>query len=98
MTIATGPNVVAQGQHATWEADAPLGLLITGVSIGPYQMYSNEVNDGHSWGGGFYWAGGGAETFDTTTQYSVSGLYSGYFGFQVICGLSNVTARAIQPS
>jgi hypothetical protein len=88
MTIAPGPNTVPAGQRASWEADAPAGLAITGASIAPYQMYSIHINDGQSWGGGFYWAGGGAETFDNTTQLNVSGLNSSYFGFQVICGWS----------
>jgi hypothetical protein len=88
LTILTGPNIVAQGQHATWQATAPAGLLITGASISPYQLYSVAINDGKGWGGGFYWAGGGAETFDSSIQYAVSGLSSPYFGFQVVCGIS----------
>ena len=88
MTILSGQNIVSQGQHATWEASSPAGLLIIGAYIGPRQMYSFNINDGNSWGGGFYWAGGGAETFDNTSQFSVGNLSSSYFGFQVICGLS----------
>jgi hypothetical protein len=88
MTILTGQNTVAQGQHATWQATAPAGFVITGASIAPGQLYSIGVNDGQGWGGGLYWAGGGAETFDSTNQYAVYGLDSQYFGFQVICGLA----------
>jgi hypothetical protein len=88
MTILTGPNTVSRGQHATWQTNAPSGLVITGASIAPLQLYSIGVNDGQGWGGGFYWAGGGGETFDTTRQYDISGLDTSYFGFQVICGLS----------
>jgi hypothetical protein len=88
MTIEPGPNTVSAGTRASWEADAPPGLMITGAAIGPDDVYSWHINDGQSWGGGFYWAGGGAETFDSTTQYSVSGLDSPYFGFQIVCGWS----------
>jgi hypothetical protein len=88
MTIAPGPNTVAAGTRASWEADAPAGLTITGASIAPNQMYSIHINDGQSWGGGFYWAGGGAPTYDSTTSYGVSGLNSSYFGFQIVCGWS----------
>src|SRR5579864_3970421 len=88
MTIAPGPNTVSAGTRASWEADAPAGLTITGASIAPNQMYSIHINDGQSWGGGFYWAGGGAGTYDSTTSYGVSGLNSPYFGFQIVCGWS----------
>lgn len=88
MTIMTGQNVVSQGTHANWQANTPSGFLITGAAIAPGQMYSFKINDGNSWGGGFYWAGGGAQVFDTTNQFNVSGLGSSYFGFQIVCGLS----------
>jgi hypothetical protein len=88
ISILTGPNTVPAGQRGSWEADAPAGLLITGASIAPYEMYSIHVDDGQGWGGGFYWAGGGAGTSDSTTQFGVSGLNSSYFGFQIICGWS----------
>ena len=89
ISILTGPNTVPAGERAAWEADAPAGLVITGASIAPYQMYSIHIDDGQGWGGGFYWAGGGAGTSDNTTQFTVSGLDSSYFGFQVICGWSS---------
>jgi len=88
MTIQTGPNQVTAGTKATWQANAPAGLTITGASIQPNQLYSININDGRSWGGGFYWAKGGAQTFDTSlsTGFSVAGINSSYFGMQVICG------------
>ena len=93
MSILTGPNTVPAGQRATWEADAPAGLSITGASIAPSQMYSVHVDDGQGWGGGFYWAGGGAGASDTDPQLSVSGLNTPYFGFQVVCGLKHLRWR-----
>ncbi len=88
MTILTGPNTVPSGQRAQWEADAPAGLVITGAAVGTGQIYSIGLNDGPGWGGGFYWAGGGAQTNDGISQYSVSGLDTSYLGFQVVCGRS----------
>jgi len=86
MSIMTGTNKVSAGTRATWQANAPYGIAITGASIATNQMYSVHINDGTGWGGGFYWSGGGAETQNGETSYGVSGLDSGYFGFQAICG------------
>jgi hypothetical protein len=88
MSIMTGGNTVKAGTRANWQATAPAGLMITGASIATNQMYSIHVNDGTGWGGGFYWAGGGIGTHNGETSYSVGGLNSGYFGFQIICGWS----------
>ena len=88
VSILTGPNKVPAGRRATWLATAPAGLSIVGVSIPPNDMYSNGVNDGKGWGGGFYWAGGGAQTHDNEPTYTSPPLNSSYFGFQIVCGAS----------
>ncbi len=88
MSIMTGGNKVGAGTHATWQADAPAGIAITGASIAGNQMYSVHINDGTGWGGGFYWQGGSSTTHNGEASYTVSGLDSGYFGFKVICGWS----------
>jgi hypothetical protein len=88
MSIMTGPNKIKAGTRATWQANAPAGILITGAAIGANEMYSVHLNDGTGWGGGLYWAGGGISTHNGETSYSVSGLSSRYLGFQVICGFS----------
>lgn len=88
MTVTTGPKAISRGDRGSFQADAPAGLAITGASIGSKQLYSLYLNNGGPWGGGFYWAGGGAETYDTTSQYFVSGLNTPYFGFQLVCGAS----------
>jgi hypothetical protein len=88
MSIMTGGNKVKAGTRASWQANAPGGIAITGASIALNQMYSIHINDGTGWGGGFYWAGGGAQTHNGETSYGVSGLNSSYFGFQAICGWS----------
>lgn len=91
MTIAPGHKQVSRGRRAAWQADAPTGFVITGASVASHQMYSIHINDGQSWGGGFYWAGGGAAVHDGKTQYSVSGLHSRYFGFRVVCNWKSCT-------
>lgn len=88
MSLDAGPKDVSQGERASFQADAPAGLSITGASIDTNQIYSIGVNAGGPWGGGFYWAGGGAQVSNSTTQYSVSGLNSPYFGVQLVCGWS----------
>jgi hypothetical protein len=88
MAIATAGNTVANGQRAYWQANAPAGLVIVGALIPTGQLSSNGINDGDAYGGGFYWAGGGAPTQDLETSASFSPLWTGYFGWQVICGYS----------
>lgn len=88
MSIMTGPNTIKAGTRANWAANAPAGMAITGASIAANQMYSIHLNDGTGWGGGFFWAGGGAGTNNSEHSYAVSGLDSPYFGFSVVCGWS----------
>ena len=93
LTIATAGNTVAAGKRASWQATAPAGLVIGGAWVPPGQMASNGINDGHQYGGGFYWAGGGAATQDLQTTAAFSNLSSGYFGWQVICGANPCTSN-----
>ena len=86
MEIWTAGNTVAAGQHGNWQANAPAGLVIVGASVP--SMVSTGVNDGEGYGGGFYWAGGGAETYDGEAAAGFGPLWSSYFGFQLKCGAS----------
>ena len=88
MAIATAGNTVANGQRASWQANAPAGLVIVGASIPAGQLSSNGVDDGDAYGGGFYWAGGGAQTHDLETSAGFGPIRSSYFGWQVVCGFS----------
>ena len=67
MQIWTSARRSRRGQRTAWQANAPAGLMIVGASIPP-SMISTGVNDGEQYGGGFYWAGGGAETHDGETS------------------------------
>ena len=93
LTIATAGNTVAAGKRASWQATAPAGLVIAGAWVPPGQMASNGINDGQQYGGGFYWAGGGAATQDLQTTAAFSNLSSSYFGWQVICGANPCTSN-----
>src|SRR5450755_3166660 len=93
LTIATAGNTVAAGKRASWQATAPAGLVIAGAWVPPGQMASNGINDGQQYGGGFYWAGGGASTQDLQTTAAFSNLSSSYFGWQVICGANPCTSN-----
>lgn len=100
MAIWTGANnTIPQGTAVHWTVTAPSGMTIASVYV-PH-MYSQGIDDGTGWGGGFYWSGGsgGVSTFDGESGWS-SG-YTGspsfswpsggspYFGWQVVCGVSS---------
>ena len=51
-----------RGQTGRWQTTAPAGLEIVGATAN--QLVSTGVNDGEEYGGGFYWAGGGAGAND----------------------------------
>jgi hypothetical protein len=95
MGITTAGNRVAAGQRADWQANAPAGLAIIGASV-PGSMVSTGINDGSQYGGGFYWARGGAQTTDGETSASFSGFSSSYFGFQIVCGANPCTSGTSQ--
>ena len=83
LEIETAGNTVAVGQRADWQATAPDGLMIVGASIPQGQMESNGVNDGQQYGGGFYWAGGGAGVQDLQSSAGFAPLWSKYFRMAV---------------
>jgi hypothetical protein len=86
MQIWSAGNTVAAGQRASWQANAPAGLIIVGASVPNQSLLSTGVNDGEGYGGGFYWAGGGAQTHDGESGAGFGPLWSSYFGFQLVCG------------
>ena len=86
LSIVTGHNNVTQGTQASWQANAPAGLVIVGAQVPNGEMMSQGINDGLYYGGGFYWAGGGVETHDGQTSAGIAPLWTSYFGFHVICG------------
>jgi hypothetical protein len=102
MAISTVANkTVPQGTAVHWTVQAPSGLTIALAYI-PH-MYSEGIDDGEGWGGGFFWSGGSSNvnTFDGETGWS-SQTTSGpsftfpsggspYFGWQVVCGVSPCT-------
>ena len=85
--FGSGSNVPA-GARAYWQIDAPAGLVIVGAHTEGSGMISYGVNSNMGWGGGFYWAGGGAQVHQSQIAYSSPPLFSNYFGWQIICGWS----------
>src|ERR1035437_4124274 len=82
-----------RGLTGRWQANAPAELSIVGASTN--SMVSTGLNNqGGDLGGGFYWAGGGVQTHDGETAVGVGPFSSGYFGFQLICGVSKCTQPA----
>ncbi len=79
---------VPAGGRAYWQIDAPQGLAIVGVHTEGSGMISYGVDSNMGWGGGFYWQGGGAQTYPSEIGYSSPAISSAYFGRQIICGRS----------
>ena len=92
MEIWSAGGHVGQGHRAAWQATAPAGLEIVGASIPNPGLLSVGVNDGDQCGGGFYWAGGGAETHDGESSAGFGPFVSSYFGFQLVCGVTTCTS------
>ena len=92
MEIWSAGGHVGQGHRAAWQATAPAGLEIVGASIPNPGLLSVGVNDGDQYGGGFYWAGGGAETHDGESSAGFGPFVSSYFGFQLVCGVTTCTS------
>lgn len=96
LKLETGGNTIPAGSRATWQAVAPAGLVINNVSIPNFS--SSGVNDGHQYGGGFYWQAGGYAVTDQGgvasfgTAHNDAGFPSPYFGFQLICGANPCTS------
>ena len=84
-------NRVPRGTRGNWQANAPGGLAIVGATIPQNDLFSAGLNDGQQWGGGFYWAGGGAQTTDGEPGATLGGFSSSYFGFQLVCGANPCT-------
>ena len=87
-------GTTTKGQTGQWQTTTPAGLELVGVTAN--QIISAGVNDGGDFGGGFYWAGGGAGTNDQTPS-SVAMTFSSpssYFGMQLVCGKGTCTAPA----
>jgi hypothetical protein len=88
---ATG-KTVQKGQSAAWTATAPPGLRIVLVYVPPHDLSAVNINDSDSsYGGGFFWAGGGSQISDgnNTSGFGASGLSTQYVGFQIVCGGSS---------
>ena len=88
MEVFGSGSSVPAGGRAFWQVDAPSGLVIVGVHTEGSGMISYGVDSGMGWGGGFYWQGGGAQTYQGQIGYSSPPLFSSYFGWQIICGWS----------
>ena len=88
MEVFGGGSNVPAGGRAYWQINAPSGLAIVGVHTEGSGMISYGVDSGMGWGGGFYWQGGGAQTYPGQIGYSSPPLFSSYFGWQIICGWS----------
>ena len=97
MAIWSTSSFATQGQSVHWQVNAPQGMTIASVYI-PH-MYSEGIDDGFGYGGGFYWPGGSGGVGTTDGEPSWSSGSGGspaftwpaggssYFGWQVVCGI-----------
>jgi hypothetical protein len=89
---------VRHGRRVQWLVRAPEGLLIRSVYV-PH-MYTQGIDDGGGWGGGFSWAGGSRgvgvldreNTWSSTAQagprFNWPSHGSRYFAWRVVCRAS----------
>lgn len=91
--FGSGGNVPA-GSRAYWQIHAPSGLVIVGAHTEGAGMITYGINSNMGWGGGFYWAGGGAQVHQGEIGYSSPPLFTPYFGWQLICGWRTCNGNA----
>jgi hypothetical protein len=95
LSIVTSQGAISRGQAARWQANAPAGLGIVGASVPSPGLSANDINDGHQFGGGFYWQGGGVEITSNEASVGFGPIpLSPYMGFQIICGVPTCTDGA----
>jgi hypothetical protein len=78
-------RTVPNQSRIMWQTNAPSGIAINSASVPCGQVSVLGVNDGGAWGGGSFWAGGGARWSGNTSCVSEAGFWSSYYGFQLVC-------------
>lgn len=94
-------KVAHKNGHVEWLISAPVGLRM--LSVYAPHMYSEGINDGDGWTGGFKWSGGsngmrttdGEVSWNSTDQSSRKFVWPSngtpYFGWQVRCSSRRCT-------
>src|SRR5437763_981255 len=77
LQVSSGATTSYKGDTARFQANAPGGLLIVGAGV-PSMAVWNMNSQGASFGGGFYWQGGGQETTSGQFNASMDGFASAY--------------------
>lgn len=88
ISLNAGSPAYRQGQNAIWQAVAPSGLTITAVWVTSLQSAFVNAGSAGQWGGDFYWSGGSSNIVPNEGNAVFSGLSTGDFGFQLVCGQS----------
>jgi len=100
LELLSNGNTIAAGQRASWQANAPAGLIINNATLPAVSV--SYVNDGRQFGGGFYWQGGGQQAQDSSgapspldfgVRNGTAGFPTPYFGFQLVCGANPCTDK-----
>ena len=95
--LSPGSGSAKRGQNALWQATAPAGLKIVAAIV--TDLGSEGVNAGNQgeYGGDFYWAGGSSNIHASESSFGAA-ISSGYFGIQLVCGLSRCSPTNIAPT
>jgi hypothetical protein len=96
MEVASDGFATRDGQGAIWQASAPPGLMIVGVTIPANGMNSQNVNTSSTdpYGGNFYWKGGTSSIRPRELSASFGPLASSDFGWLLVC----IKASCNQPA
>ena len=87
MQLSSGIAPVPAGTSASWGTTAPSGLTIVAAVVPNGDMGSFGVNEGISWGGGFFYGGSGSPITGGEVGFATF-MNSSYFGFNLVCGWS----------
>ena len=89
MAIWTTSSFATEGQSVHWQVNAPQGMTIASVYI-PH-MFSEGIDDGFGYGGGFYWAGGSGGVGTTDGEPSWTSASGGSPAFTWPAGGSRIS-------
>lgn len=96
--LSNGPGSPVRGQNALWQANTPAGLTIVQATVPELGSFGVNAGNQGEYGGDFYWAGGASNIMPIENSFASPAMSSGYFGIQLVCGLSTCAPNNINPT